>query len=158
MSNPREIQKFAVYAEAQGYWRPLIMTHLPFARLIDDIVYPYEKNESFLIDGAPLQRDRITKFKILRLLGDFPEHWDRFHQAMSSGGTEQKKIYGEQYHLRIEAILRRHGEDVTVQLLKTFYRVIRPRWDEYEQIRDDLIHTAAIDFVQSLKRLGNSIP
>jgi len=77
MPRTKEIQKFAIYAEAKGYWRPLIMTHLPFARLIDDIVYPYENNESFMIDGAPLKRDLITKFKILRLLDDFPEHWDR---------------------------------------------------------------------------------
>ncbi|MFB3788534.1 MAG: hypothetical protein ACE15F_19420 [bacterium] len=158
MPSQKEIQKFAIYAEAKEYWRPLIMTHLPFARLIDDIVFPFEKNEPFLIDGAPLQRDRITKIKILRLLSDFPESWDRFHQALFGGGSEQKRIYGEQYHLRVEAILRRHCEDVTAQLLKTFHRVIRPRWDEYEHIRDDLIHTAAIDFVQSLKRLGSAIP
>ena len=131
MPRTKEIQKFAIYAEAKGYWRPLIMTHLPFARLIDDIVYPYENNESFMIDGAPLKRDLITKFKILRLLDDFPEHWDRFHQALFTGGTEQKKIYGEQYHLRVEALLRRFCEDVTVQLLKSFHRVIQPQMRDY---------------------------
>ena len=37
-TEPRKADKFAVYAEAEEHERPLILTHLSFAQLIDDVV------------------------------------------------------------------------------------------------------------------------
>jgi hypothetical protein len=49
---------FAVLIEAGGYDKPLISTNMTFARLLDDIVVPYEKNETFFADGACVKRDK----------------------------------------------------------------------------------------------------
>src|SRR5436189_2539934 len=42
MSDQKKEDKFAVFAEADGQSKPLIMTHLTFARLMDDVVLPYQ--------------------------------------------------------------------------------------------------------------------
>ena len=43
-----EIEPFyAVYAEAQGHSKPLMLLELTFARLIDDIIVPYQTGEPF---------------------------------------------------------------------------------------------------------------
>ena len=61
MENPDE--KFAIYAEADDYKKPLIVMNLTFALLMDDVVVPYKAGEPFFIDGAPLTLDKIKKLK-----------------------------------------------------------------------------------------------
>ena len=51
---------FAVIAEANNYDQFLVMTGLPFARVIEDIVIPYENKKPFFIDGMA-QRDRLSQ-------------------------------------------------------------------------------------------------
>jgi len=58
-------QVYAVYAEAEGQNRPLIQLDLPFGRLIDDIVVPYESGGAFFIDGAPVTAAKLRRIKIL---------------------------------------------------------------------------------------------
>lgn len=41
-------------AEAEGHTRPLLQIGLTFARLMDDIVVPYDTGDTFFIDGAPV--------------------------------------------------------------------------------------------------------
>jgi hypothetical protein len=49
-----ETSLFAIYAEAEGHARPLIQLDLSFARLMDDIVVPYQSEQPFFIDGVPV--------------------------------------------------------------------------------------------------------
>ena len=51
-TTPEGEGRFAVFAEADGQPKPLILTNLTFARLLDDIVVPYQTGEPFFIDGA----------------------------------------------------------------------------------------------------------
>ena len=38
-----EKELFAVFAEVEGQDKPLILTGLTFARLVDDVVFPFAK-------------------------------------------------------------------------------------------------------------------
>jgi len=57
---------FAIFAEVEGYEKPLILTDLTFARLIDDVIYLFKKEEPFFIDSVPITQAKIRKLKILR--------------------------------------------------------------------------------------------
>ena len=62
-------ERFAVFAEAKGFDKPLLLMDLTFARLIDDIVVPYDKGDPFFIDGAPLDRTNIRRIKKMSEVG-----------------------------------------------------------------------------------------
>ena len=54
-----DLDQLAVYAESSSYSKLLIISDLSFGRLMDDIVVPYQQNESFFIDGVSLKRDEL---------------------------------------------------------------------------------------------------
>lgn len=58
--------KFAVVAEKRGHGKSLYLHDLTFARLIDDVIVPYESDKPFFIDGVPLKRDELTRIKIVQ--------------------------------------------------------------------------------------------
>jgi len=152
----QEEQKFSVYAEAEGFDRPLIVIDLPFPRVIDDIVVPFEGNEPFFIDGAPLTRTKIRRLKILQQKDFFRTEFNRFNHSLKSYDARISKTYGEQYHVRLEALLRWATEDVTTQIIKAFDTAIKPSLRDYLPKRDELIQAATIVFIESIKKLSGS--
>jgi len=40
---------YAVYVETEDHSKPLLQVNITFARLIDDIVFPYQSNDTFLL-------------------------------------------------------------------------------------------------------------
>lgn len=147
---------FAVFAEVEGYDNPLILRGLTFARLIDDIVIPYEKKEPFFIDGAPIAKKEIRKLKILRQTKAFPQLFGGLHYKLRHGPIARQKIYGEQYNIRMEAILRSGCEDVTSQVIKAFNAKIGPKMKDYLPKREELINAAYRVFLAAMKILGNT--
>ncbi len=145
---------FAVLAEAEGYEKPLILTNLSFARLIDDVVYPFEKKEPFFIDGTPIMREKIRKLKILRQREYFPRLLGELHRGLRRGDIKRQKIYGDQYYIRFEAALRAGCEDVTSQVIKAFDTKIKPKLKDYLPKREELIEAAATFFWEGIKKLG----
>ena len=154
MSEEKE-NKFAVFADADGLPQPLILTHLTFARLMDDVVVPYESDEPFFIDGAaPLKKQNLKKLKIIRECDSFRRLFEDLHETMRCANIQFAKLYSEQYHIRLEALLRESGEDVTSQVLKAFDRTIRPSIRDYIPKREELIKAALAIFVESMKALS----
>jgi len=145
---------FAVYAEIDGFERPLIQTGLTFARLIDDVVYPYEDDKPFFIDGVSVTKKKVRRLKILRQRDAFRTAFFDLHHGMRRGDVKVKKILGDQYYVRLEAALREGCEDVTSQIIKAFDVKIRPRLKDYLPDRNELIESAAIVFWEGLKKLG----
>ncbi len=145
---------FAVFAEVQDFDKPLILTNLTFARLLDDIVVPFENEDPFLIDGVPADKKKIRMLKILRQKDRFPGLFEDFNFALRRGEIERQKIYGQQYHTRLEAILREGCEDVTSQVIKAFDSKIRPRLKEYLPKRNELIEAASAFFWEGVKKLS----
>lgn len=134
-----EVQdKFTVIAEADGYSSPLVLTNLPFARVMDDVIVPYQGDEPFFIDGAPLTRQRLKKLKIVRQKEFFEQSFADLHYTLREGNVQLQKLYGEQYHVRLEALLREAGDDVTSQVIKAYDRTIKPSLKDYLPKREEL--------------------
>jgi hypothetical protein len=150
----KKTELFAIFAEAECQEKPLIMTDLTFGRLMDEIVVPYENKKPFFIDGVPVTREKLKKLKIIRQNKSFKEIFGDLHRYLRFGDVKRQKLYGEQYHIRLEALLRESGEDVTSQIIKAYDTSIRPRLKEYLPKREELISAALRVFYESMKILS----
>lgn len=117
---------FGVIAEAEGYDKQLVLLDLTFARLIDEIVFPYDSNEPFFIDGVPVKRDKIRRIKIIRLGDKFKHGMSELKRGLTCGEHQNQKIYGDQYETRFEHVLRTDAEDVTAQVIKAYSQAVSP--------------------------------
>jgi hypothetical protein len=116
-----EQDRYAVFAEAEGHERPLLQSGLTFARLMDDVVVPYQSDETFFLDGAPVTPAKLRRIKILKLTAGFAGARNDFERSLTRHGIpDVRKTYGEQYHIRLEHDLREHSQDVTAQVIKAF--------------------------------------
>ncbi len=149
--------RFLVWAETDSHSKPLIMKGLPVARLFDDIVVPYQMGETFFLDGASVTAKELKRLKILRAKQPYlDDALGVFQRALTRGEGPIQKTYGEQYHVRFEAILRENSEDVTAQIIKAYDRAIRPSIKDYLPKREELINAATSFFMEAVKRLGTS--
>lgn len=146
---------FAVFAEATGHDKPLLQLDLTFPRLMDDVVVPYQSEETFFIDGVPVTAAKLKRIKILRLGEDFVYARSHFDRSLSRSDHQTQKIYGEQYSTRFEHALRENSEDVTAQVIKAYNQAIKPRLKDYIPKRDELISAALKLFVEGVKALAN---
>ena len=146
---------YAVYAEAQGHDQPLFLLEINFHRLIDDIIVPYQTDETFFIDGAPINAEKLKRIKILKLGKNYSHDKVRFDSGLTKSDLQTKKTFGEQYNTRFEHILRHNSEDVTSQVLKAFDQAIKPSIKDYLPKREELISAATKIFIEGIKALGS---
>jgi len=149
-------QKFSVLAECKEQSDPLIMVNLNFARLIDDIVKPFQSDEPFFIDGVPLKRDSLKKIKIVKQTNLFNSEFYNMNSNLRRADSQKQKVIGDQYYLRVEALLRELGEDVTSQIIKAFDTEIKPRLKDYLPNRKELIEAALQVFLKGMQALGGT--
>jgi hypothetical protein len=147
-------QLFAVFAEAEGHDRPLLQLDLTFPRLMDDIVVPYQNNDTFFVDGAPVSAAKLKRIKILRLAPEFLAARFQFDRTLTRAEVQLRKVYGEQYSTRFEHVLREKSVDVTAQVIKAYNQAIKPSLKDYMPKRDELISSALKLFVEGIKALG----
>ena len=145
---------YAIFSEVEGHKKPLIMIKLSFARIIDDIIVPFETGEPFFIDGVPVVRGKIRKIKIIRETHDLKELLENLHRKLNHSTQQIQRDIADQYYIRVEAILREKGEDVTSQVIKAFDATIRPKLKDYLPNRQELIQAALVVFTESLKALS----
>jgi len=145
---------YAIYAEAQGHDKPLLQLELTFSRLIDDIIVPYQTNDTFFIDGAPVNPDKLIRIKVLKLSSGYLRAKRIFDSELTRAGATRTKIFGEQYSIRLEHTLRQHSEDVTSQVLKAFNQANKPSIKDYLPKREELISGAMKLFIESIKALN----
>ena len=138
--------KFAVYAVRKNEPTPLIQTGLPFKRLIDDIVVPFESDEVFFLDGAPVKATDLDRIKIIRQTDFFSSALGDLHYGMRRGESKRQEFYAKQYHVRLEAVLRESGEDVTAQVIEAFRTVIKPKLKDYVPNKEALTRCCGQDF------------
>ena len=127
---------------------------MTFARLMDDVVVPYQRGESFFIDGAPLTAQKLKRVKILKLSGNFALAHHQFTTKLSRGEAAVMKLYGDQYTTRFEHLLRDHSVDVTSQVIQAYDQVIKPSLKDYLPKRDELLPAALGLFTAGIKALG----
>lgn len=157
MSEEKEEKKelFAVYAVRKNDPTPLIQTHLSFGQLMDDIVMPFESSEMFFIDGAPVKATDLDRIKIIRQQEFFNRTFNDLHWGMRhSGDLKKQDLYAKQYHIRLEALLRESGEDVTSQVIKAYRTVIKPKLKDYLPNKEALLNAAVKVFTESIKTLS----
>jgi hypothetical protein len=146
---------FAVYAVRKDEPTPLIQTHLPFGRLMEDIVMPFESIDMFFIDGAPVKATDLDRIKIIRQKEFFTRNFNDIHRGMHYGGDLKKQeLYAKQYHIRLEALLRESGEDLTAQAVKAYRTVIKPKLKDYIPNKEALLGAAVKVFAESIKLLS----
>ena len=152
--NKKDDKQFGVIAEVDGYDKQLVLLNLPFGRLIDEIIYPYDNNEPFFIDGVPLTKDKIKRIKIIELGSKFEQGMWHLDLGLTRGDIKKQKTYGDQYHTRFEHILRTEAIDVTAQVIKAYNQAIKPRIKNYLPNRSELIAAATKIFIEGMKLLG----
>ena len=146
---------YAIFSEIEGHEKPLIMLRLSFARIIDDIIVPFETGKPFFIDGVPVVKEKIRKIKIIRETYELKKLLENLHRNLNTGGQQTQRDIADQYHIRVEAILREKGEDVTSQVVKAFDTTIRPKLKDYLPKRQELIQATLVVFTEALKALGS---
>ncbi len=151
---PDENQKFAVIAEITDYQKPLYLYNLTFSRLIDDVVFPYQSDQPFFIDGVPTKAQNLKKIKIIRQNQSFDDLFNELHHFLRAGSSSARQITAADYPIRLEALFREAGEDVTSQVIKAFNAKIRPSLKDYMPKREELINGALQIFIEAMKILG----
>ncbi|WP_287372479.1 hypothetical protein [Prosthecochloris sp.] len=148
---------FAVYAVRKNDPTPLIQTHVEFKRLMDDIIVPYESEDLFFIDGASVKATDLDRIKIIRQKVSFNRTLNHLHYGMrSSGDLKKQDLYAKQYHIRLEALLRESGEDVTAQVIKAFRTAIKPKIKDYLPKKEVLLDAAVKVFTESIRVLSST--
>jgi|BioPla2DNA2_1021312.scaffolds.fasta_scaffold27949_3 hypothetical protein len=148
---------FGVYAVRKNEQTPLFQTHLSFRRLMDDIIVPFESEELFFIDGAPVKATDLDRIKIIRQHEFFDHTFHDLHHGMRWGGDLKKQeLYAKQYHIRLEALLRESGEDVTSQVIKAYRTAIKPKLKDYLPNKETLLDAAIKVFAESIKSLSGA--
>jgi|CXWL01.1.fsa_nt_gi hypothetical protein len=146
--------KFAVIAEAKDNASNLMLKDMTFGRLVDDVLMPFEKKETIWIDGYPLTTDKIRRLKIVRQKDGFSSELSMLNRHLNWGDTSSRKVYGDQYQTRVQAIFDYKTEDVTAQVFNAFSIKIKPSIKEYLPKRDELVSAAVAIFVESMKALN----
>jgi hypothetical protein len=145
---------FAVFATRRNDNQPLIQTGMTLRRLMDDIIVPYNSEETFFIDGAPVSPSLLDRIKIIKESETFRRSWTELHERISTWHPDKTKALVDQYHTRIEALMREGGEDVTAQVIKAYNAVIKPKLKDYLPNREALLDAAVRVFTESLKALS----
>jgi len=73
---------------------------------------------------------------------------------MRRGDLKKQELYAKQYHVRIEALFRESGEDVTAQVIKAYNTVIKPKLKDYLPNREALLNAAVKVFSEGIKALN----
>ena len=101
-----------------------------------------------------MTRKALKKLKIVRLNDHFSAAFDELHQLLHHSGIGFQKLYGEQYQIRVEALLRGNGEDVTSQIISAYDKTIKHRLKDYLPNREELIKATLQVFIESVKVLN----
>ena len=72
---------------------------------MDGIVVPYQSDKPFFVDGAPVTKKDFKKLKIIRLDDNFSAAFQQMQMVLHHGSLNAQKLYGEQYQIRVEALL-----------------------------------------------------
>ncbi len=146
---------FAVIAEAEGYKKQLVLLDLPFGRLLDEVIVPYDSDESFFIDGVPVTKSNIRRIKIVELGAYYRDGIHEIERGMTRGDKVKNKTYGDQYETRFEHVLRTTTTDVTSQVIKAYNQAVKPNIKDYMPKREELISAATKVFIEGMKALGS---
>lgn len=155
VEQPEKEKLFGVIAEAEGYGNQLVLLNMPFGRLLDEIIVPYDSGEPFFIDGVPVTKPKIRRIKIVKLGDKYQRGIWELECGLTRGDSVSRKTYGDQYQTRFEHILRTDTIDVTSQVIKAYNEVIKPSIKDYLPKREELIGAATKVFIEAMRTLSS---
>ena len=132
----------------------LFLRELTFARLLDDVVVPFETDEPFFVDGVSLTKDKIRRLKIIRESDFFASEFGQIHHEVRTNRGKELEAAAATYDTRLSALFLETGEDVTSQVLKAFKSEVKPKLRDYISKRPELISAALRTFLDAVKMLG----
>ena len=112
--------RFNVLAVRKDNPHPLFQIDLPWQRLMEDVVVPYEAEERFFLDGAPIKATELDRIKILLQTPDFNPVFRVFQREMRIGELKTRELNAKNYPIYLESILREKCVDVTAQVISAF--------------------------------------
>ena len=148
-SNTFENCEFGIMAETIKLDKPLHLRSLTFGRLIDDIVYPYENDQPFFIDGAPINKKDILRIKIVLHTGKFNGMFDTIFSGMRTASKEHLQYYNTYVKAAFD-----EADDVTSQVITAYQQGILPQVGDYLTRKSELIANALKLFTASMNLLG----
>jgi hypothetical protein len=149
-------RKFALYAVRKGEPGPLIQINLPWDRLMEDIVFPFDNGEMFFIDGAAVKSTDLDRLKILLQGPGFSNEFALLNWSLRVGDVKSKEVHAKQYPTFFEAILRSRCEDVTSQVVKAYKTAIKPSLKDYLPRKELLLESAVKLFIEGMKLLPHT--
>ena len=120
--------RFTLLAVRKSSPEVLLQLDLPWERLMEDIVIPFESGEPFFVDGAPVKATELDRMKILVNGPEFSSHVNRLHWLMRAGDVH---LDASQYHLRLETLTREDCTDITSQVISAFITAVKPKLTDH---------------------------
>ena len=154
-------RRFAVYAEKQGYDKPLVLVDLSFGEVVDTIVKPHETGEPFRIDGVPVTPADLLKLKIVEQDANFMTEYRRVKRDLITPGNRDQKARdtaAKHYDVIISDLVRGSGIDVTNQVLGVFEEKVKPSLTDYLPRREELLEVAFTAYRAWMKSIGAATP
>lgn len=148
-------RKFSLYAVRRDNPGPLIQINLPWERLMEDVVFPFDGGEMFFIDGAAVKSTDLDRLKILLQGPGFSNEFALLNRSLRMGEAKSKEMHAKQYPTFFEAILRNRCEDVTSQVIKAYRTAIKPSLKDYIPKKELLLESAVKIFIEGIKLLPN---
>ena|ERR1700677_3979888 len=83
-------RKFALYAVRKDEPGPLIQINLPWERLMEDVVFPFDEGEMFFIGGAAVKATDLDRLKILLQGPGFSNEFALLNMHLRNGDTKEQ--------------------------------------------------------------------
>ena len=118
---PDEI-KYAVIVEAGGYDKELIDVQIELSTLIEAYIDPYERDDSFIVDGYSVNRETIIRLKIVQCEGSYfcSQLSSMSHTMRHNEDARIRDAAAKNYDTAFQALVRSDTRDVTNQLIRAY--------------------------------------
>lgn len=107
---------------------------------------PFEKGERFFLDGAPVTAIELDRIKIIAQGPFFQLNLLRLNREVRSGDAKTREVAARTYNVRLEALVRETGVDVTGRVLDAFATAIKPSLKDYLPKKESLLAAAVSIF------------
>lgn len=122
-----ESSRFTVFAVRKASPEPLLQLNLPWERLLNDIVEPYDAGQMFFVDGAPVKATDLDRLKILVNHPGLEGRLAEINRTLRIGDIKAKELHAKQYYVFIDAAIRHYSTDVTSQVVSAFRIAVKPK-------------------------------
>ena len=149
---------FAVYAEKNGYDKPLMLVDLTFGEVMDTVVKPHQTDEPFRIDGVLVTPGAdLLKLKVVEQDVNFMTEYRHVKGDLIRPRQRDQKARdaaARHYDVIMSDLMRGNGMDVTNQVLGVFEDKVKPRLRDYLPNREVILQAAFEAYRTWMRSIG----